>query len=681
MFEFKIAFKYLLFKKRRLSSSIISLLSILIISIVVWLVLVFLSVTDGIEKNWLDKLTSLNAPIRIAPSDEYYSSYYYQIDTISSSSNYTPKSIKEKFNSRVSDPYDVCIDMELPYSFSKPIYDEKGFVDPIKKLYSILEEKKLIFQDYEISAALTRLTLNRTKKDDFLGYKDEKTSFLTQMSYLLTLTENNPNLKSLIMQPDEKDLDNIISKMDKTFDVQKDISIYPKIVDEKIFSQKIKSFFNSINLELIELNKGYKLKIENINFQKPIQALALMQNKNISLLILNANLDEYPNFIEGKLHKDKDNIYFSYNNEKHLISNDISIHLGKNKILNANLKNLNDAKSFDDIKVEILDFSKDKMLSGTIPFKDVKIKKVKINDFKSPFLYNFEDNKISLASIDNKTKVLLPKTYQSNGVLIGDFGYLSYSTMTLNSNQELRIPIYVAGFYDPGVLPIGNKCIIVPPEITRTINVTNNIYSFDGTPTNGIYVWIKDIKKAKNVKNELIKELQKEKIDHFFNITTYNEYEFSRDLMQQFQSDRTLFTIIAIIILTAACSNIISMLVLLVNDKKREIAILRAMGASSKSISFIFGFCGFILGLISSTIGTLAAVFTLKNLDVVINLLSKIQGHNFFNTTFFGNKLPNDLSFDALIFVIILTPLLALVAGLIPAIKASKTNPSANLRT
>ena len=96
MFEFKIAFKYLLFKKRRLSSSLISLLSILVISIVVWLVLVFLSVTNGIEKNWLNKLTSLNAPIRITPTDKYYSSYYYLVDSVSSKSNYSTKNIVDK---------------------------------------------------------------------------------------------------------------------------------------------------------------------------------------------------------------------------------------------------------------------------------------------------------------------------------------------------------------------------------------------------------------------------------------------------------------------------------------------------------------------------------------------------------------------------------------------------------
>src|SRR3990167_10757581 len=142
MFEIKIALKYLLFKKRRFSSSIISLISIFIISLVVWLILIFLSVTDGIEKNWLNKLTSLNAPIRVSLSDEYYTSYYYLIDSISSFSDYSAKTIKEKFLADKSDPYDISVDRELPINFPRPLYNNEEYVDPIKNIFSILENLK-----------------------------------------------------------------------------------------------------------------------------------------------------------------------------------------------------------------------------------------------------------------------------------------------------------------------------------------------------------------------------------------------------------------------------------------------------------------------------------------------------------------------------------------------------------
>ena len=88
MFEFSVALKYLIPRKKQLSVSLIALLSVLVISLVVWLVLVFLSVTEGIERGWLQKLTTLNAPLRITPTQRYYSSYYYQIDSVSADSHY-----------------------------------------------------------------------------------------------------------------------------------------------------------------------------------------------------------------------------------------------------------------------------------------------------------------------------------------------------------------------------------------------------------------------------------------------------------------------------------------------------------------------------------------------------------------------------------------------------------------
>ncbi|NGX36775.1 MAG: Lipoprotein-releasing system transmembrane protein LolE, partial [Candidatus Anoxychlamydiales bacterium] len=613
MFEFKIAFKYLLFKKSRFSSSLISLLSILIISIAVWLVLVFLSVTNGIEKNWIKKLTTLNAPVRIAPTEKYFSSYYYLIDSHSSKSNYTAKNIKEKIDSELSDPYDSEIDMELPYSFPKPIYEKGVFLDPIKKLNEVLENQKsnldISFQDYEISASLMRLTLNRGKKDLFTEFKDEKINFLTQMSYLLSLTENNPNLKSLILPPSNEDLNHLVYQMDKSFDsLQKDIPLYPEMIEKEVFKKRVCDLFKNIAIEKIELEKGHLINLDLIkNISSPIKAQGLVQSEKITTIILD-ELTNFTNFKAGEIFKDKDSFYFKTQDKQYTISNNTYIHLGKNSIFEAKLENFQnqDITSFNDLKLNIKGFYQGAEIAGKIPFQNAKLNQVKVDiNTQNQSFYTLlkNTNKISLPKNSDKTAVLLPKNYQSSGVLIGDNGYLSYASMTINSNQEMRLPIFVAGFYDPGVLPIGNKCVIVPSDVTKTINATNNNFSFDGTPPNGLYVWFNDLKKADLIKNRLQEEFEKENIASFFNITTYKDFEFSKDLLQQFQSDRTLFTLIAIIILAAACSNIISMLVLLVNDKKKEIAILRAMGASSKSIALIFGFSGFVMGILSSIIG------------------------------------------------------------------------------
>lgn len=444
-------------------------MSVGVISLVVWLVIVFLSVTTGIEKNWLAKLTTLHAPVRISPTDLYYKSYYYQIDSLSAASQYTLKTIGEKAESPLTDPHSPDIDAEIP-----TYWPNSDRIDPVKKAFEELSALGLPFQDYEISGALLRI--NRGGG-----------SVVSQMSYLLSYPEKNPKFPSLILESSP-------------------------------------------------------------------------------------------------------------------------------------------------------------LTTSEIP-------------------------------------VLLPKNYKDSGIRVGDTGSLSYAAATALSSQEQRIAITVSGFYDPGLVSIGNKCIIVPPEVTRTIHVSNQTFSPDGTPTNGIFVWFDDLASAGKVKTDIAKRFEKAGISQYWKIDTYRDFEFSKDLMLQFQSDRTLFLLIAAIILLVACCNIISLLVLLVNDKKKEIAILQSMGASFSSIASIFGICGIAMGALSCLIGGSLAILTLKHLDSVVSLLSTLQGHNAFNPAFFGQTLPNQLSYEAVLFVLIATPILSLAAGLIPAIKASRIRPSSVLRS
>lgn len=76
-----------------------------------------------------------------------------------------------------------------------------------------------------------------------------------------------------------------------------------------------------------------------------------------------------------------------------------------------------------------------------------------------------------------------------------------------------------------------------------------------------------------------------------------------------------------------------------------------------------------------------AAYFTLKNLKGLINILSQLQGHNVFNPMFYGDTLPNEISFEAMLFVIVSTALISLIAGIVPAVKASMLRPSSILRS
>ena len=239
--------------------------------------------------------------------------------------------------------------------------------------------------------------------------------------------------------------------------------------------------------------------------------------------------------------------------------------------------------------------------------------------------------------------------------------------------------IFVAGFYEPGVIPLGGKCILVNQQVTSLIR--SSYLQDTNSLTNGINIRFDKIEQADHVKTSLQRAFTEAGIAPYWKIETYKEYDFTKDIIQQLHSEKNLFTLLATIIIAVACSNIISMLIILVNDKKLEIGIMRSMGASAPSIALIFGICGILMGVAGNILGILAAILTLKNLQPLINIISRIQGYEMFNPLFFGDTLPTDLSFEALAFVVMVTALISLTAGLVPAIKACMMRPSAILRS
>ena len=139
--------------------------------------------------------------------------------------------------------------------------------------------------------------------------------------------------------------------------------------------------------------------------------------------------------------------------------------------------------------------------------------------------------------------------------------------------------------------------------------------------------------------------------------------------------------LIGIIILLVAICNIITLLLLLVHDKKTEIGIFLSLGASKRKIASIFALAGILLGGISTIIGSFLAYVTLKNIGTLVWVLNTLEGKDVFNKAFYGSSLPDEFSIMAFTFIAISAPILSLCAGLIPAIKACKLQPSQILRS
>lgn len=697
MFEFFIAKKYLIPRKKQFSVSLIAITSVFVISVVVWLLLLFLSITDGIEKTWLNKLTSLNAPVRIIPTEAYKSSYYHQVDQYSNSSNFTTKTLLEKKESVITNPYSEDEDQALPSYFPKPDLDAQGELKDLSKLLfksiSEVKENSLIYDEFETAAVLLKLKLIRPTFDQAIASQ----SYLSQMCYAASFSEKSPYLHDLITPAQKEDLSHLIYLSGFSLDSScLDIPYETEETSSSIFKSRLANLFSDVeNLTINYRSSSFTLTPSIFDEGANLIAYAFIHDGKIQNLFLPASSSskslKSKNLLRGILKKERSELVF--------ISNDLSYHqsvkgvyatIDEDIFINANLEftDFSLSSGFDSFKILATGKIQNQKISLYVPWKDCSISSIKINQlFKhapalSPAWPYFIEKRAYLPNNGGRDHpILLPKTFKESGVLVGDRGYISYGAATPNAMQEQRVEIYVCGFYDPGVLSVGSRCILMDGNLIRSISESTQSFSIDENLSSGLQIWFNDLSKTKKIQNDLIDSLEKNGVGKYFKVLSFYDYDFAKDLLKQFQSDKYLFTLIGIVILVVACSNIFSFLILMINDKKKEIGVLRAMGASTKSVTFIFSICGASLGLFGCVIGAISAFYTMKNVNSLVYFLSLLQGQSLFQEAFYGSSLPTHLSGGALKFILIATPLISTIAGVIPALKASKVAPAVTLKS
>lgn len=628
MFEISVALKYLVPRWRQLSVSIISMISILVIALVVWLILVFFSVTNGLEKTWINKLISLTAPVRITPTDAYYKSFYYLSDSISEKAGYTLKTLGEKREKGLS--YDPNSDEEVADYWPAPDLDAEG---KIKDIAAIAFNK--------INAIPSLRAADFVMSVGNLHLKQKLGKTVSQPSYLGSIDSKNQEMAGSILPIGPEDLTHLYSQL----------ATKGTPVNDR--------FFQHVQVKALKT---------------PVHGWAIP----VHLIPKEGILKAIPTPAGYLLPKDP----LKGTVELNLADINVPLYLESNVSIPA--------ERMEEALFKVKFTLQNQTFEGVVPLQGLNFGEAKVQQSftKTPEVLPFWSYAIVFPDGSREyylpkdeasgEPVLLPKTFRGAGTNLGDTGFLSYYTPTTSTVQQMYIPIFVAGFYDPGIIPIGAKYVLTSKEIATLFRTTQT--QDDNLQSNGINVRYDNLDNTDKFKEAILKAFEEAGIAPYFKIETYKEFEFTRDLIQQLHSEKNLFTLIATVIIIVACSNIISMLIILVNDKKLEIGILRSMGASSLSIASIFGFCGVVMGLLGSLIGTACALLTLQNLHALISWISYIQGYDMFNPVFYGDVMPSEISGEAFTFVFIATVLISLLAGIVPAVKASLLRPSATLR-
>lgn len=153
------------------------------------------------------------------------------------------------------------------------------------------------------------------------------------------------------------------------------------------------------------------------------------------------------------------------------------------------------------------------------------------------------------------------------------------------------------------------------------------------------------------------------------------------NLYQAIQLSRNMVGLLVFLIIGIAAFNVISMLMMMVLNKRKDIAILQTMGVSKQQVLNIFLFQGLLIALVGIAFGVLFGVLSCIWVADLVAVIEAALGSKLLDTSIYPiDYVPVDLRLNDVIYVAVSALLLTLMAALYPAIKASNTLPAEALR-
>lgn len=152
-------------------------------------------------------------------------------------------------------------------------------------------------------------------------------------------------------------------------------------------------------------------------------------------------------------------------------------------------------------------------------------------------------------------------------------------------------------------------------------------------------------------------------------------------LFQAVKMEKIVVGSLLMIIIAVAAFNIVSSLVLMVADKRSDIAVLRTMGVSARQIMAIFIVQGSAVGFFGTFIGTVLGCIVASGLTPIMSVVESLFGMQVFDPeVYFISQLPSVLLWQDVLFICSIALLLSFIATLYPAYRASQIEPAEALR-
>ena len=224
----------------------------------------------------------------------------------------------------------------------------------------------------------------------------------------------------------------------------------------------------------------------------------------------------------------------------------------------------------------------------------------------------------------------------------------------------------VAGTFDAGHYEYDNGLALV------SLDDAAKLFRVEG-PT-GVQLRLKDLNSAPRVAAQLAETLGP--------LVVVNDWtRTNRNWFSAVQIEKRLMFIILTLIVAVAAFNLVSTLVMTVTDKRADIAILRTLGATPRSIMGIFIVQGAASGVIGTLAGVALGLVVAFNIDVIVPAIESALHVSFLpSSVYLISRMPSDPQQGDIVPIVVISLALAFVATLYPSWRASRVQPAEALR-
>jgi lipoprotein-releasing system permease protein len=273
-------------------------------------------------------------------------------------------------------------------------------------------------------------------------------------------------------------------------------------------------------------------------------------------------------------------------------------------------------------------------------------------------------------SLDDQSLILGRLLAEQLGVAVGDTITLLIPTITGTELPEAKLREFTIGaVFEAGIQDHDGTLAFASPDTLLALGAARS-------GSMGLSVQVDDTMRAPQVARRI-----QDTLAGNAGVTVSDWTEEHASYFRAIRIEKTMMALILLLVVAVAAFNIVAMLVMVVTDKRTDIAILRTLGARPRTVAQVFVTQGLIIGWLGVAAGVLLGIVVARNVGPIMDWAERVFGLRLFDAdVYYFTEVPSELHRVDVLLVAGSALLVTAVATIYPALRASRVSPAEALR-